>query len=137
MAFKALDDGGLLYFWSKIKNRLLPQTTSTDNGKVLAVENGAWTISKLGQPLFVDLQSSTKLSETYEAIVSALRNNQLAVLRIGAMGGYQFGLCDFAGNDVVFSTSVLIDNEIYKTVVKVNAEDVVQTSIYHWPVTAN
>ena len=39
-----LDLNGLTYYHNKLTSYLLPSVTSSDNNKILMVENGEWTL---------------------------------------------------------------------------------------------
>ena len=82
MAFKALDDGGLLYFWGKIKNRLLPTVAETDNGNVLTVVNGQWANQEFEgvYKVSVTLRSSEVTGDkTFAEIKAAIDSHSLFV----------------------------------------------------------
>lgn len=42
---KFLDQSALQYFWSKLKDSLLPGASSADNGKFLGIQNGEWALA--------------------------------------------------------------------------------------------
>lgn len=42
---KFLDQSALQYFWSKLKDSLLPGASSADNGKFLGIQNGEWVLA--------------------------------------------------------------------------------------------
>lgn len=51
MADKYLNDTGLAYYHSRIKPKLAPDVTTSDNGKILKVSNGTWVAANETQEL--------------------------------------------------------------------------------------
>lgn len=92
MADKYLNDVGLAYYHNRIKPKLLPDVTTTDNGKVLEVVNGAWTKNKLDS---TDVSYSnsgmeaTNVKTALDAIESALET------KVDKVTGKQLSTNDF------------------------------------------
>lgn len=82
MADKYLNDTGLAYYHSRIKNKLTPDVTTNDNGKVLKVSNGAWTVA----------------NETPE-LPSVTSSDSGKVLRVSSTGTWEEGSIPLIGYD--------------------------------------